>query len=313
MRILFKTVIVCIGWILTCHHTLWSSPPDPSGTDPCRVVSESPRVIPGLKLVWHDEFDCDGRPDPLNWGFEYGFVRNRELQWYQSQNASCKDGRLIIEARRETIDNPGYNSLDEDWRRNREVARYSSACLITKDLWEFEAGGYFEIRARIDTALGSWPAAWLLGTQGRWPFNGEIDVMEYYRINGQPVVLANAVWGSSKAYSGEWDSEKLPLKPFLSDNPGWPNQYHIWSLDWDDRQIRLGLDGKVINTIELTKTVNPDGHNPFLPPQTFYVLLNLAIGSNGGDPSSTVFPIRYEVDYVRVYQRIQNKKQKTKQ
>lgn len=74
----------------------------------------------------------------------------------------------------------------------------------------------------------------------------------------------------------------------------------IWKMEWDSTSIRLYLDDLLINTTLLTKTVNPNGRNPFKEPQ--YLLLNLAIGATGGDPSGTIFPIKYEVDYVRVYQ-----------
>ena len=63
------------------------------------------------KLVWSDEFNQDGKPDPKKWAFETGFVRNRELQWYQPDNARCADGLLIIEARRERIKNPNYGRV----------------------------------------------------------------------------------------------------------------------------------------------------------------------------------------------------------
>lgn len=58
------------------------------------------------ELVWHDEFDKDGRPDPAKWNYEHGFVRNKEAQWYQPENAYCKDGMLIIEGRKENMPTP---------------------------------------------------------------------------------------------------------------------------------------------------------------------------------------------------------------
>src|SRR5437016_6647647 len=80
------------------------------------------------RLVWSDEFDTEGRPDPRNWNYETGFVRNQELQWYQPENARCHGGRLIIEARRERQQNPRYEPNSADWRTNREHADYTSAC-----------------------------------------------------------------------------------------------------------------------------------------------------------------------------------------
>ena len=101
------------------------------------------------KLVWSDEFNKEGRPDSTNWNYEKGFVRNAELQWYQPENAYCKKGKLIIEARRETKPNPNYVKDSRNWRQNRPEIRYTSACLITrgKENWLY---GRFEMRARID-------------------------------------------------------------------------------------------------------------------------------------------------------------------
>ena len=75
-------------------------------------------------------------------------------------------------------------------------------------------------------------------------------------------------------------------------------------MDWDENAIRLYVDGALLNTTNLQDTVNQDGtgKNPFRQPH--YLLLNLAIGGqNGGDPATTTFPARFEVDYVRVYQK----------
>ena len=76
------------------------------------------------KLVWSDEFDQDGKPDPTKWTYETGFVRNQELQWYQPDNARCENGLLIIEARRERRKNPNYVAESDDWTKNREYAEY---------------------------------------------------------------------------------------------------------------------------------------------------------------------------------------------
>ena len=134
----------------------------------------------GYKLTWSDEFNENGRPNPTNWTYEKGFVRNEELQWYQAENAFCKDGKLVIEARKEQKPNPLYVAGSNDWRKKPKNIEYTSACLITKDLqsWQY---GRFEMRAKIDISSGLWPAFWTLGVKGRWPANGEIDIMEYYK------------------------------------------------------------------------------------------------------------------------------------
>lgn len=269
--------------------------------DPYGVDTLGPRSIPGMSLVWHDEFDGEGRPDPGNWGFEHGFVRNRELQWYQPQNASCREGLLVIEGRRERLENPAYDPRSGDWRRNRPHADYTSACLLTKGLQEWSGRVYFEIRARIDTTAGAWPAIWLLGSEGRWPVCGEIDIMEFYRINGLPTILANVAWQSSTPYRPEWDSRRIPLDGFLSKDPDWADKFHVWSMQRDEKAIKLYLDGELLNETLLKDTVNPDGSNPFSIRNKLYLLVNLALGSNGGNPSLEGFPISFEVDYVRVY------------
>ncbi len=251
----------------------------------------------GLKLVWSDEFNKEGRPDPNKWTYERGFVRNQELQWYQPENARCEDGMLIIEGRRQRKENPRYSADGRDWRQNREYAEYTSASLTTRRLhsWKF---GRFEMRGRIDTRPGLWPAFWTLGIEGSWPSNGEIDIMEYYR----GVLLANAAWATEKRWVPKWDDIKKPITEF--NDPNWSEKFHIWRMDWDADSIKLYVDDMLLNQVDLSKTINKDeeGKNPFHQPH--YIILNLAIGGKaGGDPSNTKFPAKFEVDYVRIYQK----------
>jgi beta-glucanase (GH16 family) len=259
-----------------------------------------PPEISGMKLVWADEFNNNGKPNPEFWKYEKGFVRNQESQWYQRENANCAEGVLIIEGRREKIQNPNYLDGSQNWKTNRNFAQYTSSSINTRGLkqWLY---GHFEIRAKIDTAIGSWPAIWTLGTNNSWPSNGEIDLMEFYRVDNVPNILANVAWGTSKQYMGKWHTEKIPFSNFTVKDPGWAKKFHIWRMDWTSESIQLYMDDVLLNKTLLSETINPDGSNPFTKPQ--YLLLNLAIGGNGGDPAKTIFPIRYEVDYVRIYQK----------
>jgi beta-glucanase (GH16 family) len=248
------------------------------------------------KLVWSDEFNKNGSPDSNNWTYENGFVRNRELQWYQPENAHCENGLLIIEGRREKKKNPNYNSESSDWKRNREYADYTSASITTRHLHDWMYGR-FEMRGRIDTRDGLWPAFWTLGSQGSWPACGEIDIMEYYK----GTLLANAAWASGKQWTPIWDDSRKPISDF--NDPDWSAKFHLWRMDWDPNSIKLYVDDMLLNTVDLNQTFNKDseGKNPFRQPH--YIILNLAIGGTaGGDPSKTEFPAKFEVDYVRIYQ-----------
>jgi beta-glucanase (GH16 family) len=249
------------------------------------------------QLVWTDEFDVDGPSRPGNWVHEHGFVRNDELQWYQPANARCVGGLLVIEARRERVSNPGFDPTSSDWRRSRPHADYTSASIQTrgKHRWLY---GRFEMRAKLDVCPGLWPAFWTLGEARSWPGCGEIDVMEYY--DGK--LLANAAWLGDRRHQPAWDSTEHPLASF--NDPAWADKFHDWRMDWDRDHIRLYVDNQLLNEIDVAAAIDNNGERaqPFREPH--YILLNLAVGgTRGGDPSATEFPARFEVDYVRVYQR----------
>lgn len=270
--------------------------------DPYKADFNPPTVFSKMKLVWNDEFNKDGKPDSANWKYEHGFVRNNELQWYQPDNATCKNGLLVIEGRREQIVNPDYNANASDWRSSRQNSLYTSASLNTGGLHHFKFGRFI-IRAKIDTATGSWPAIWTLGINGEWPSNGEVDLMEFYRINSVPTILANLAWGTNVAFKAKWDTKRTALSKFTKVGSDWVNKFHTWRMDWDKNSIKLFLDDELLNTVHLSETINADSTNPFLQPH--YLLLNLALGANGGEPVRAVDPIKFKVDYIRVYQQKQ--------
>jgi arabinan endo-1,5-alpha-L-arabinosidase len=250
------------------------------------------------QLVWADEFNVNGLPDTNNWNYERGFVRNEELQWYQPENAFCTNGLLVIEARRERKANPDFAPGSHNWKTSREWIDYTSASLTSRHRHEFTYGK-FELRARIDTRPGSWPAFWTLGaTPGiPWPACGEIDIMEFYT----GTVLANIGYGLDQKM--KWHSVKKPVAELGGD--AWSNDFHIWTMEWDENKIDLWLDGRLMNHLDLATADNADRGNPFHRP--VYFILNQAIGGqSGGDPALTEFPVRFEVDWVRVYQRSHN-------
>ena len=270
------------------------------GTDPYKADSNVPKSIEGYQLVWNDEFSTNGRPSPENWTYEEGFVRNKELQWYQSDNATCSGGVLTIEGRCEKVSNSSYDPTSSDWKKNRQFAEYTSASIKSVGLREF-LYGRFEIRAKIDVAKGAWPAIWTLGKSMEWPSCGEVDLLEYYIANGVPSILANVASGTCTRWNAKWNSKVTPLSYFTAKDPDWVKKFHVWRMDWTPDSINLYLDDELLNTTLLANTLNADGSQPFHQPQ--YILLNLALGENGGDPSQSKFPITFQVDYVRVYQK----------
>jgi beta-glucanase (GH16 family) len=279
----------------------------------CAHPRSEPRAASGepYALVWADEFTGDGPVAAADWSFENGFVRNQELQWYQPANAARVNGMLVIEGRRERKPNPRYvapsandasapNASRRAWA-NREFIDYTSASINTrgKHAWLY---GRFEIRARFDVRTGAWPAFWTLGARGPWPANGEIDIMEFY----DDTLLFNVAWGG--ATGARWNSKKVRLDHFPAD---WATKFHVWRMDWDERAIRLFLDDSLMNEQDLSATINaprsgfggatPAMDNPFHGPA--YILINQAMGGqHGGDPAKTALPLRYEVDWVRVWQ-----------
>lgn len=257
------------------------------------------------KLIWSEEFNTDGPLDSCIWNYEEGYARNEEAQWYQPDNAVCEGGYLVIEARKEqNRRNPLYVAGSNDWRKKRKFVEYSSASVNTAGKKEF-LYGRFEIRARIPVAKGAWPAIWTLGSGMEWPSCGEIDIMEYYQVKGVPHILANAAWGTDNQWHAKWNSRSIPYSHFTDKDPDWASKFHIWRMDWNEEAVRLYLDDELLNEILLSTTTNGsigNGTNPFQRSQ--YLLLNLAVGGiNGGPIDKTALPMRYEIDYVRVYQK----------
>ena len=267
-----------------------AGPGGASGVDACGRPTTIAVPDGYTKLVWHDEFDVDGSPSTANWGYEQGFVRNEELQWYQPDNAAVANGMLTITARRETKANPNYKAGSSDWKTNRQNADYTSTSMTTsgKQSWQY---GRFEMCARIPISNGMWPAWWTLGVSGEWPSNGEIDIMEFYKGK----ILANVACGTSTEWQAKWDSASKAV------DATWAAKFHVWRMDWDGTQINLYVDDTLMNNAKLSDMLNADGKSPFM--QKAYMIVNLAIGGqNGGDPSGTTFPQVYQIDNLRVFQ-----------
>ena len=237
------------------------------------------------RIVWADEFNEPGLPDPAKWAYQTGGGGwgNRELQFYTAgrrENARVEDGRLIIEARR------------EPWQ-GRE---YTSARLATKGRKHF-LYGWFEIRAKLPCGRGSWPAIWMLGEQwpeAPWPAVGEIDIMEH--VGFDPGRIHAAIHTS--AYNHAQNTQKSAS----TELPRACEDFHVYALHWTPDRIAVYADGKPYFTFENERKTSAEW--PFAKPQ--YLLLNVAVGGAWGGRKGVddaAFPQRMEVDYVRVWDR----------
>lgn len=256
------------------------------GSAPPAVPLPAGGVPAGWALVWSDEFDQDGLPDPAKWVDDTehnasGWFNN-ELQYYAArrpENARVEGGRLVITARRERLaDQADYGGQD-----------YSSARLMTRGRADW-THGFFEIRARLPCGLGTWPAIWMLGSRGHWPDDGEIDIME--QAGAQPGrILGTVHMRDFHGGSGIGDSHTV------ADPCG---SFHDYQMLWTAEAIVWGIDG--VSVHQYRKPAGAGyGTWPFDFPQ--YLLLNLAVGGTlGGPPDAQVFPAQMEVEHVRVYQ-----------
>ena len=260
-----------------------------SATGPAAPApAPAPAAAPaGWQLVWSDEFDRPGAPDPTKWSYDVGGHGwgNRELQFYTSdrrENARVADGHLIIEARREK-----WEGMD-----------YTSARLVTKNKGDW-SHGRFEIRARLPKGLGTWPAIWMLPTKwdlgnGDWPDVGEIDIMEHVGYN------PGVIHASTHTHAHQW--RKGTQRTAKIEVPDAETAFHTYTLEWDREEIRMYVDDRHYFT---SRKEGGDWTTwPFFRP--FHLVLNIAVGGDWGgekgvDPS--VFPQTLLIDYVRVYQR----------
>ena len=255
---------------------------------------------PGWRLVWADEFDYTGLPDPAKWDYEVGFVRNDELQYYtkgRTENVRVADGTLVIEGRKERF--PNETRDPKNWykpRAERPHADYTSGSIHThgKAAWRY---GRIEVRAKLPQGRGVWPAIWLLGDNigdVGWPKCGEIDVMEF--VGKEP----QTVHGTAHFHDRQTDKHKGVGGRTMVEAP--LTDFHVYAAEWHTDRIDFFFDGRNYFTFDTGQAVQADGSNPFQRP--FYLILNLALGGSwGGEMDDAALPQRFTVDYVRVYER----------
>jgi beta-glucanase (GH16 family) len=234
------------------------------------------------QMVWSDEFDYRGLPDPDKWTYDTGGHGwgNHELQFYTAKdtaNAVVRDGKLIITARQE----------------KRENMDYTSARLLSRgrQAWQY---GRFEISAKLPAGRGTWPALWMLPdlTSLDWPRDGEIDIMEH--VGFDPGVVHGTV--HTEAYNhtkGTQVGKQTRVEDF-------DKAFHQYAIEWTPDQITWLIDGKKYHSF------GNEGNEAAWPfDKPFYLILNIAVGGDWGGAQGvdeSIWPQQMEVDYVRVYQ-----------
>lgn len=239
------------------------------------------------QLVWFDEFDGDSL-DTTKWTAYVGdgcpqncSFGNNELQYYtdRPENHSISDGILTITA------------LPDSFR----TRAYTSAKLITKNKGDWKYGR-IEVMARIPSGRGNWPAIWMLPTQnnyGGWPRSGEIDIMEHVGYD-QGNMHGTVHTQSFNHIKGTQKGDSIQIADISE-------KFHLYAIEWSENKIDFFLDDEKYHSFENTGVGSDDW--PF--DQPFYLILNLAVGGNWGGKmgvANDIFPNRFEIDYVRVYQ-----------
>lgn len=249
-------------------------------------------------LEWSDEFDYSGLPDSKKWRYDEGFIRNNEKQYYtvnRIENAFVKDGLLTIKCIKESYKNKDYGNEslakdpDHHWKTVDENASYTSASINTRGKYEWTYGKV-EVRAKLPSGAGVWPAIWTMGgdihTVG-WPKSGEIDIMEF--VGNQPnQIQANFHYPNQQT--------GLPTqKPGTTKVEKPWEDFHIYAMEWDENVIKISYDGRVFHTFN-TKLASGTFNKPN------YLILNFALGGDmGGEIDDSNLPQEYQIDYVRVY------------
>ena len=229
-------------------------------------------------LVWADEFSGTGLIDTSRWTTETGGGGwgNQEEQIYtsSSNNVRKEAGILKIKVIKESNGN------------------FTSARIKTQDKFEFKYGRV-EIRAKLPSVQGSWPALWMLGAnwpEVGWPQCGEIDIMEQFENKNK--VKSTLHWKKPDGTRGEYG---------LDTTNATSTDWHVYTLEWTSTSIKTYMDGNQFFSMNIS------GIEPYYPfNEDFFFIFNVAMGGTNGGVINPNLQQGYidamEVDYIRVYQ-----------
>ena len=246
------------------------------------------------KLVWADEFE-GAALDLSRWEWEVNARGggNNELQYYtdRPENTQVSGGLLTLTARQERFTGP------------EGTREYTSARIRTKGKGDWRYGR-IEVRARMPVGQGIWPAIWMMPTDdayGGWAGSGEIDLMEY--LGQKPA----EVFGTLH-YGGPWPRNVHTGKTYTLPSGTFADDFHVFALEWQEGEIRWYVDGVHYQTQTEWRTEGAAYPAPF--DQRFHLILNVAVGGNlpGSPDETTRFPQSMVVDYVRVFERVPERK-----
>lgn len=260
-------------------------------TDSSTTRHSAPPAGYKWEVVWSEEFNYTGVPDPSKWNYNTGYIANNEEQCYttNTKNSYVENGKLRITAIKEpTVDN------------HNTTYAYSSARLNTRNKFSVQYGR-IEASIWIPGDLGVWPAFWTLGTNGNWPNCGEIDIFEY--SGGKPlggIIPANYINSNFIYKMADGSTRSIANMAYLY-NITPTSGYHTYAVEWTENKLLWYYDDKPFAATS-TLPANLQAYAGTVPAsQPHYLILNLAMGGVGGggiDPNFTSTSMY--VDYVRV-------------
>jgi beta-glucanase (GH16 family) len=254
-------------------------------------------------LVWEENFDYEGFPNPEKWNIEKGNHQwpNKELQAYtdKEKNLFVKDGLLQIRAYKE-----------KDGEREYTSAKINTC---SKGAWKY---GYFEFRAKLPKGVGSWPAIWMMPEHLRhpkeeqiqmgilpehmkWPACGEIDIMEHIGRLKKHLLFSLHCKNHNHA-----DKTTIPYTKNVEYSIDFSDDFHIYAMEWTESYIEYFVDG--VSYCKYNKSDDIDqSPNSWPFDKEFFLIINLAVGGGlGGPVNDEELPFEYFVDYIKVYQKL---------